>query len=227
MLVVSHLVLNRHWVGTDLAKSLPAINGQPVMLNAESTMSLDDASPAPDGGGTVTPPLRLWLVDDNDRLRNTVAELLSRVRGIECARSFSSATAALSALASKVGPDVILLDIQMGNENGLDAVRPIKSLSRNTRVFMFTTLADEYARVRARENGASGFLLKRCNIDEIVAAIRKPGEFDGLPRRRRSVASELTPAPCPSDKRPQTSARIETKPDVFKRCLGVLRSFWN
>jgi len=202
------------------------------MLNVEPTVNLDNAaSLAPDGGGTHNSPIRLWLVDDNDRLRNTVAELLARVQGIECARSFSSATAALSALASKAGPDVILLDIQMGSENGLDAVRPIKSLSRNTRVFMFTTLADEYAKVQARENGASGFLLKRCPIDEIVQTIRKPGEFDGLPvtRRRRAVAAENLTSGCPSGKRLQAAVatRTEAKPDVFQRCLGALRNFWN
>jgi len=205
------------------------------MLNVEPTKDLEFASPGPDGAAIETAPIRLWLVDDNDRLRNTVAELLARVEGIECDRSFSSATAALSALASKTGPDVILLDIQMGSENGLDAVRPIKSLSRNTRVFMFTTLADEYAKVRARENGADGFLLKRCPIEEIVQTIRKPGEFDGVPvpRRRRTAVPENSVANCPSDKRPQTSspisnsARSEKRPDVFKRALGVLRSFWN
>jgi DNA-binding NarL/FixJ family response regulator len=205
------------------------------MLNVEATKPLEFASPGPDGGVIEAPPIRLWLVDDNDRLRNTVAELLARVQGIECDRSFSSATAALSALASKTGPDVILLDIQMGSENGLDAVRPIKSLSRTTRVFMFTTLADEYARVRARENGADGFLLKRCPIEEIVSTIRKPGEFDGVPvpRRRRTSLPENSVANCPSEKRSQTSSpisnsfRSEKKPDVFKRALGVLRSFWN
>jgi len=204
------------------------------MLNAESVLNLEKAaSLAPDGRATATPPIRLWLVDDNDRLRNTVAELLARVQGVECDRSFSSATAALSALASKAGPDVILLDIQMGSENGLDAVRPIKSLSRNTRVFMFTTLQDDYAKVRARENGASGFLLKRCPIEEIVDTIRKPGEFDGLPmtRRRRTAPIEKnSPANCPSDKRPQISdskSPCTDKPDVFKRCLVALRNFWN
>src|SRR5690242_15207372 len=97
---------------------------------------------APDAGGTPTPPIRLWLVDDNEELRQMLAELLAANRGIECTHSFGSANAALSALASKAGPDVILLDINMGQENGLDAVRPIRSLSRSTRVFMFTTFFD-------------------------------------------------------------------------------------
>jgi len=201
------------------------------MLTNESVIRINPT--APEAEGTLSTPLRLWLVDDNDRLRNTVAELLARSQGVECTRSFSSATAALSALASRTGPDVILLDIQMGDENGLDAVRPIKSLSRDTRVFMFTTLSDQLSRQRAMENGASGFLLKRCPIDEIVETIRKPGEFDGLPatRRRRTAPLETTTVNYPSGQRPQAADAKAScgngRQDVIKRCLGVLRSFWN
>jgi len=75
------------------------------------------------------PNVRVWLVDDNDQLRTLIAEVLGRQGGIECARQFSSPDALLSELASKSGPDVILLDVQMGDRNGLDAVRPIKSLT--------------------------------------------------------------------------------------------------
>ena len=50
------------------------------------------SSPVVPEAGTVTPvaplPVRVWLVDDNDELRTTVAELLQRVSGIECARHF-------------------------------------------------------------------------------------------------------------------------------------------
>src|SRR5258706_4275265 len=98
------------------------------------------AQAAPPSAGTITvstgtaesltPNVRVWLVDDNDQLRTLVAEMLGRENGIECARHFSSPDALLSELASKPGPDVILLDVQMGDRNGLDAVRPIKSLTR-------------------------------------------------------------------------------------------------
>ena len=97
----------------------------------------------------VTPNVSVWLVDDNDQFRSLVAEMLSRRVGIQCARQFSSPDALLSALASKLGPDVILLDIQMGDHNGLDAVRPIKSLARTTRVLMYTTCYDQKWRERA------------------------------------------------------------------------------
>jgi DNA-binding NarL/FixJ family response regulator len=179
---------------------------------------------------TAQSPLRLWVVDDNHRLRKTVVELLGRARGIECTRNFSSATEAISALASKPGPDVILLDIQMGPENGLDAVRPIKMLSRDTRVFMFTTLSDESARQFAIENGASGFLLKCFPIDQILETIRKPSKHDRhlRPRRRKSGETNTRhSAHSPTRGVNDLSTPQSGSEDVIGRCLRALRSFWN
>jgi DNA-binding NarL/FixJ family response regulator len=88
---------------------------------------------------SVATKLKVWLVDDNDRLRTLISELLGLEADIECARQFSSPDQLLSTLASRPGPDVILLDVQMGDRNGLDVVRPIKSLTPTTRVLMFTS----------------------------------------------------------------------------------------
>ena len=139
-------------------------------------------------------PIRLWLVDDNDWLRNKFAELLGVNEGIECTRSFGSATAAVSALASKAGPDVLLLDIQMGQECGLDAVRPIRSLSRSTRVLMLTTFYDSNAKARALNDGASGLLLKYYPLERIVESIRQASAMpEPLIRRRQSCATTAIP----------------------------------
>src|ERR1017187_749655 len=109
--------------------------------NDASSSQLPTATTAPDSISTQgsKSAVRVWLVDDNDGLRTLVAEMLSHFGGIECARHFSSPDALLSTLASKPGPDVILLDVQLGDRNGLDALRPIKSLTRSTRVPMYTT----------------------------------------------------------------------------------------
>ena len=119
-------------------------------------------------------PLEVWLVDDDNEFRGLVAESLNRESGLECSRHFPGPDAALSALASKPGPDVILLDIQMRNRNGLDAIKPIKSLARNTRVIMFTTFYDSERHRRAVREGASGFLLKSSKFKDIVQEIRCP-----------------------------------------------------
>src|SRR6478736_7994767 len=97
-----------------------------------------------DGGNSIAAgaPIDLWVVDDNQRMRDTMIELFGQCTGIRCTGAFHSPNAVLSALASRVGPDVILLDVNLGDHNGLDAIRPIKSLSRSTQVLMFTTFFD-------------------------------------------------------------------------------------
>jgi DNA-binding NarL/FixJ family response regulator len=164
-------------------------------LTASRSTQLESASPVP------ASLIQIWLVDDDDRLRGLVAEWLKRFEGIQCTRDFNSPSAVLSALASKPGPDVILLDVQMGEQNGLDAVRPIRSLSRSTRVVMFTSSFDSERQRRAMADGASDFLLKFKPMEEVVARIR---ELAGEPApvvRRRSPVNRCTSTPTGRERR--------------------------
>ena len=135
-------------------------------------------------------PLQVWLVDDDNDFRRLVADCLNSESGVECPRHFPGPDDALSALASKPGPDVILLDIQMRNRNGLDAIKPIKSLARNTRVIMFTTFYDSERHDRALREGASGFLLKSSELKEIVQEIRCPAPATAPKWRSVRLADE-------------------------------------
>ena len=141
---------------------IPAASCLTIADTSESAPSLPSNKPI------------VWLVDDDDRFRALVAELLGRRAGIACDRQFSSPDALLSTLASKPGPDVILLDVQMGDRNGLDAVRPIKSLARSTRVLMFTTCYDPQWRERALGDGASDYLLKTDPVEKVIERICFP-----------------------------------------------------
>jgi len=129
-------------------------------------------------------PVCVWLVDDDDEFRGLLAETLARQEGIDCARDFSSPDAMLSVLASQIGPDVIVMDVHMGERNGLDAIGPIKALSRTTQVLMLTSLSDEIGRKRALNEGASDFLLKSYTPEEIVERIRNPHRRVNARRRR-------------------------------------------
>jgi DNA-binding NtrC family response regulator len=126
-----------------------------------------------DDASRPTDPISLWLVDDNQRLRGLMAELFTRCDDIRCTGTFASPNAVLSALASKVGPDVILLDVHMGEANGVEAIRPIKSLSRDTRVLMFTTFSDCDLEAQALASGASSFMLKTFPVEKILTCIRQ------------------------------------------------------
>jgi DNA-binding NarL/FixJ family response regulator len=144
-------------------------------------------SPASD----VEQPVQVWLVDDNNQLRELIARSLERDGAIRCLREFDCPNGLLSALASRTGPDVILLDIQMGELNGLDALPAIKSLAPETRVFMLTTFFDPSWHKQAMDCGASGYYLKGDSLEKLVASIRdrKAEQFPVRRRRRQPCAS--------------------------------------
>lgn len=145
-------------------------------------------------------PIHIWLVDDNKNLRSTMMELLNTCDGIQCKATFASPNAVLSTLASKPGPDVILLDIQMGNANGLDAIRPIKALSRSTQVLMFTSCGDSESKRLAMTFGATGFLLKQLPLERILDGIHeatlKPAPH--LRRMPRAVSASVPTGDLPA-----------------------------
>jgi DNA-binding NarL/FixJ family response regulator len=186
-------------------------------------------------------PINLWLVDDNHRMRETLRELFGRCEGINCTAAFASPNEVLSTLASKVGPDVILLDVHMGELNGLDAIRPIKSLSRSTQVLMLTTFFDSESQTRALSDGASGFLLKSFPIETILKSIREAWSKPA-PHPRRKPAQNLVSAPAlDSDSRCAATEMISTERQVssggsdrsrkrslwVKHCLDMIRNIRN
>ena len=130
-------------------------------------MNISNAEPLPSSPAA----LNVWLVDDNKGVRSALKELLGLCKEVRCSAEFHSPNAVLSALASRPGPDAILLDIQMGEASGLDAIRPIKALSRQTQVVMFTTCFDPESKQRALTNGATDFLLKSSTFEKIVATL--------------------------------------------------------
>jgi|GEM_PF-2180531 len=122
---------------------------------------------------------RVWLIDDNARFRLLLASLLED-EGFDCERAFSNPEEALSALAQEAPPDMILLDIEMGEYNGLDAIRPLKSVAKETHILMLTTFASPGARERAFREGASDFMLKSWLPNEIAEHLRQAMEFGSV-----------------------------------------------
>jgi DNA-binding NtrC family response regulator len=123
---------------------------------------------------------RVWLVDDNASFRSLLANILAEEVDFECERQFSSPTDVLEALGRQSAPDIILLDIEMGEENGLDAIGPIKALAPETHVLMLTTFAQPGTRERAFREGASDFMLKTLPVPEIAAHMRQAMEFGSV-----------------------------------------------
>jgi DNA-binding NarL/FixJ family response regulator len=116
-------------------------------------------------------PLRIWMVDDNADFLHLQSNLLDQEPGVKCECLFSSAPAALAALAKEIPPDAILLDVEMPDMSGIEAIRPILEIAPATSVVMLTTFFSPIRRQQAFSAGASGFLLKRTSIKNILAAV--------------------------------------------------------
>jgi DNA-binding NarL/FixJ family response regulator len=114
-------------------------------------------------------PLTLWLAEDDDGVRELLAEFFDRSGRVQCARQFACAEEVVSALRAGPAPEVILLDVNMGELDGIEAIAPIRRLASHARVFIMTTFHDTMTLSRARHAGASGFFLKRDDWDESIA----------------------------------------------------------
>jgi len=125
--------------------------------------------------------VRVLLVDDEQLIRAGFRLILESEPDFEVVGEAANGREAVD-LTRKLDPDVVLMDIQMPEMNGLDATRQIATLDRKetSRVLVLTTFeVDEYV-YEALRAGASGFLLKRTPPADLIAGIRVVAGGDAL-----------------------------------------------
>jgi len=116
-------------------------------------------------------PIKIVVVDDHLLLLSGLCMLLNAEPDMEVVGQASSPAEAL-ALVSRTEPDLVLLDITLHGESGLELIRPITSISSATRVVMLTMHEDQQYLRQAMELGASGFVLKKGLDVDLLYAIR-------------------------------------------------------
>jgi len=117
-------------------------------------------------------PISISIVEDNDKLRGTLAKVIGRADGFRFATDYASAEDALADLP-KVRPDVVLMDINLLCINGVECVRKLKTLLPQTQVMMLTVYEDTENIFNALAAGANGYMLKRTPTKELIEAIRE------------------------------------------------------
>jgi DNA-binding NarL/FixJ family response regulator len=117
-------------------------------------------------------PISVSIVEDNDKLRGTLAKVIGRSEGFRFVSDYGSAEDALVGLP-KVKPDVVLMDINLPGINGVECVRQLKPLLPQTHVMMLTVYEDTENIFNALAAGASGYMLKRTPAKELLEAIRE------------------------------------------------------
>jgi DNA-binding NarL/FixJ family response regulator len=106
------------------------------------------------------------------------------------------------ALARQLDPDVVLMDVRMPNVDGIAATQEISAAAPDTKVLILTTFEDDDYVFGALTAGASGFLLKRTQPEQLIAAIHTVAAGDSLlsPSVTRTVIDRMArhPRPDPS-----------------------------
>jgi DNA-binding NarL/FixJ family response regulator len=139
------------------------------------------------------------LVEDDGRVRASLARLLDRSGGVRCVSQHASAEDALLALPG-VRPAVVLMDVKLPGLDGVECVRRLKALLPDVQVIMLTVYQDNDVIFAALAAGATGYLLKRTPGAELIASIREV-HAGGSPMSshiaRKVVQSFRAPAPAP------------------------------
>ena len=119
----------------------------------------------------MTEPIRVLIADDHPLFRSGMRALLLADQGTELAGEATTGEEAI-ALAEECHPDVVLMDLQMPDLNGIEATRRILRTNPNTRILVVTMFEDDPSAFSAIRAGARGYVLKGANPDEVLRAIR-------------------------------------------------------
>lgn len=144
----------------------------------------------------VSESIRVLVVDDHAIVRKGICALLDTEPGIEVVGEARNGAEAI-ALARRVQPDVVLMDLVMPEVDGIAAIRTINSELPNSRVLVLTSFATDEKVLPALKAGAQGYLLKVSGPDEVVAAIRQihAGESWLHPAIARRLLQEISGPP--------------------------------
>ncbi|HVL65386.1 MAG TPA: response regulator transcription factor [Actinomycetota bacterium] len=136
--------------------------------------------------------VRVVLVDDHDLLRRGIRMMLETEEGIEVVGEAADGDAALR-LVEDEAPDVVIMDVVMPGKDGIDATKEIKDRHPNVGVVVLSGHDERQFVFDALKAGASGYLLKTSDLDEVVTTVKAVarGEASLDPNLASQVLSEF------------------------------------
>lgn len=115
--------------------------------------------------------MRVLLIDDHALFRIGLQELLGR-RDIEVVSSVATGSEGIQN-ARELNPDVVLLDMRLPEQNGIQVLRRMRDEGIDVPIVMLTTSSEERDLIESLRNGAQGYLLKDMDPDELVHALQQ------------------------------------------------------
>ncbi len=138
-------------------------------------MSGDPSSAGTGRAGVV----RVMVVDDHEVVRQGVAAMLRQSQGVVVVGEATSPREAV-AVAEATQPDVVVMDVRLGKDSGIEATREIRARRPATQVIMLTSFDDDAALFSSIMAGAAGYLLKQVRGTDLAAAVRSVARGQSL-----------------------------------------------
>lgn len=132
--------------------------------------------------------IRVGVVDDQYLIREGLTSILQSSKDIDVVYQGADGVEFVDAIRAGVVMDVALVDIRMPHMDGLQAARLVSQFESAPAIVMLTTFADSEYVMQALESGAVGFMLKRSNRAELIAAVRAAAIGDAM------LSAEVTKA---------------------------------
>ncbi|HKF74750.1 MAG TPA: response regulator transcription factor [Terriglobales bacterium] len=133
-------------------------------------------------------PIRLLVVDDHPVVRDGLRGIFTAEPGFEVVGEARDGAEAL-ALAPRLSPDVLLMDLRMPAMGGVETIARLRRTTPDVRVLVLTTFDTDQDVLPAIEAGATGYLLKDAPREELVRAVR--AAFRGEPVLSPAIAGRL------------------------------------
>jgi DNA-binding NarL/FixJ family response regulator len=135
--------------------------------------------------------IRVVVADDHPVVRRALAQLLAGADEIAVVGTASNGGEAVAA-ALEHSPDVVLMDLEMPGQNGIEATSDLAAAGSEARVVILTTFSDRERIFAALDAGAVGYLLKDAEHEEIIRGVRAAAAGDAplAPRAAREMLAE-------------------------------------
>jgi DNA-binding NarL/FixJ family response regulator len=144
--------------------------------------------------------IRVLIVDDHTVVRSGLTSFFALLDDIEIVGEAGDGSEAVAA-ARRLRPDVVLMDLLMPTMDGVTAIGLIKEENPDTEIVAMTSFIEEEKVTAALAAGASGYLLKDAEADEVAQAVRDAyhGEMHLDPAVARVLAERIRHRPAPGD----------------------------
>lgn len=165
--------------------------------------------------------IKVILADDHAVVRAGVKAVLSTAKDIQVIGEASNGREAVS-LAERVNPDVIVMDLSMGEMDGITATKEMVEKKINGKILILTMHAEDAYLVKVLEAGASGYLVKSAADRELVDAVRAlaHGDMYMQPTAARALAQGIMRKSEHADERDKYEKLTEREKDVLRYVAG-------